>query len=135
MRKHFLGLMLFMLSTSASYCQHVDNTVDPKITLGNITGVTVPYDSLLTNTRLTSSDPINFMIKEYDLAYIIKDDIGFENYYGPYFIKGSKIPDEQLQLLKRNKGRVLKVYIEGIHVITSDNITRLLNPIFLSCVN
>ncbi len=96
----------------------------PAVRLANLEGPTATVEQILKHPKFNVLDPIS-VVTEFSISVAIKGG----EYVGPFVIKGDKLDENAISLIKKlDKGG--QVMIESIHVQSGNNIWTA-KPFFL----
>lgn len=124
-----------------SNCVHAQQVIKPKASLGGLTSASrsAKVSFQTSTTAKIISDPTvicldgNCQIDSFQISVIVKEKEGPEDrLFGPFSVKGDKLPQKAIDAIKLNKNSRVKILIEDIQA-KSNNKTIRVDPIYIQC--
>jgi hypothetical protein len=106
-----LAILFFSLVTIQTYAQKASKKSHYRVKLADCDSPRVPLKTILANPKFTTNYP-GCEIVSYSISFA--PDGG--NYFGPFGVKGSDIPENNVNFLREFTTTKVKIFIDEVHL-------------------
>jgi len=106
-----LSIAFFSLANGYIYAQKTQKQFPYKVKLADYDSAKVPLKIILANPKLTTTYP-DCDIASYSISF--EPDGG--EYFGPFKVKGSAIPENQVNYLREFTNMNVRIFIDELHL-------------------
>ncbi len=123
-----LTIVFFSLANGAIYAQKTQNKYPYKVKLAGSDSVKVPLKTILANPKITTTHP-GCEIASYVISFMPEGG----EYFGPFSVKGSAIPENNVNFLREFTNMTVKIFIDEIH-LNCNGKDSLVQPAFFKSI-